>query len=90
MRTTFLEATAHRERMQMPFGTHQHVQQIRAYAATAEANAQGSRSKELVTLLHRTADDLEIISRLMFTALGTGPTHLSWLPGPPEPRRPPD
>jgi hypothetical protein len=74
--------------VQMPFGIRQQVEQIRAYAAMAAAEAHGSQAKELVTLLHRSADDLEITARLMFNALGPDPTYLSrpasnplWPPG---------
>jgi hypothetical protein len=75
--------------MQMPFNIRQQVEQIRAYAALAAAEAHGSQAKELVTLLQRSADDLEITARLMVNALGPDPTCLSrpgskplWPPAP--------
>jgi hypothetical protein len=64
--------------MQMPFGIKQHVEQIRAYAAMAAAEAHGSQAKELVTLLHSSADDLETIARLLFAAMGPDPAYPSW------------
>jgi hypothetical protein len=44
--------------MQMPSSIQLHVEQIRAYATMAAAEAHGSQAKELVTLLHRSADEL--------------------------------
>jgi hypothetical protein len=63
--------------MQMPFGIRQHVEQIRAYAAMVAAEAHGSQAKDLVTLLHWSADDLEATARVIFNALGSNPAHLS-------------
>jgi hypothetical protein len=57
----------------MPFGIRRRVQQIRAYAAMAEAEAHSNQVKELVTVLHMSADDLENMARLIFHALGPDP-----------------
>jgi hypothetical protein len=46
--------------MQMPFGLRQQVEQIRVYAAMVAVETHSSQAKELVALLHKTADDLEI------------------------------
>jgi hypothetical protein len=73
--------------VQMPFGIRQQVEQIRTYAATAAAEARGSQAKELVVLMNRSADDLEITARLMFNALGPDSTDLSppaCTPNPPD------
>ena len=59
--------------MQMPYGIRKQVEQIRTYAARAAAEAHGSQTKELVTLLHSSADDLEATARLVFAALGSDP-----------------
>ena len=56
--------------MQMPVSIRQHIEQIRTYAAMAAAKAHGSQTKELVTLLHSSADELDTTARLMFAALG--------------------
>jgi hypothetical protein len=58
----------------MPFGIRQQVDQIRAYAARAEA--QSGQAKELVTLMHRSADDLEYTAHILFAALGPAPAPL--------------
>ena len=63
--------------MQMPFGIRQQVEQIRAYAAMVAAEAQSSQAKELVALMHRSADDLELTARIVLNALGPDPTYLS-------------
>ena len=59
--------------MQMPLGIRQHVEQIHAYAAMIAAEAHSSQAKQLVALLHGSADDLEITARHVFTALGLAP-----------------
>jgi hypothetical protein len=61
----------------MPFGIRQQVEQIRAYATMAAAEAQSSQAKELAALMHRTADDLELTAGFMFAALGPDPTYLA-------------
>jgi hypothetical protein len=76
--TIFLEAAVQGARsMQMPFGIRQQVEQIRAYAAMVAAEAQSSQAKELVALMHRSADDLELTARFVFAALGPDPTYLT-------------
>jgi hypothetical protein len=67
--------------MQMPFGIRQHAAQIRAYAVMVAAQAHSSQAKELVKLLHCSADELETTARLVFAALGPDPTSLSLSPG---------
>jgi hypothetical protein len=76
--STPLGAVAQEERfMQMPFGLRQQVEQIRAYAAMVAAETHSSQAKELVALLHKTADDLEITARTVLTTLGPDLTNLS-------------
>jgi hypothetical protein len=76
--STPLGAVAQGERfVQMPFGLRQQVEQIRAYAAMVAAETHSSQAKELVALLHKTADDLEITARTVLTTLGPDPTNLS-------------
>ena len=56
--------------MCMPFGIRQQIEQIRAYAAVTAKVADGGSSKELVMLMRGTADELEVVSRFIFNALG--------------------
>ena len=62
--------------MQMPFGIRQQAERIRTYATMAAAEAQSSPASELVALMHRSADDLEIAAQFMFAALGPAPAPL--------------
>ena len=59
--------------MQMPFGIRQQAERIRSYATMAAAEAQSSPASELVALMHRSADDLEIAAQFMIAALGPAP-----------------
>jgi|tagenome__1003787_1003787.scaffolds.fasta_scaffold16524842_1 hypothetical protein len=69
--------------MEMPFGIRQQIERIRTYSTEVEAEAHDDCSKALVSLLNASANDLEVISRIMFSALDRAPNPWLKSPGPP-------
>lgn len=60
--------------MRMPFGIRQQVAEIRTYVAAAPEVAHGSLSNDLVTIMVSAADELDVISRFIFSVLGPNPS----------------
>ena len=58
----------------MPFGIRQQVERIRTYATKVAAEAQSDLAKELVPLLHKSAENLELSTQFISTALGPNRT----------------